>query len=169
MNNNLTINSIVRFIVLVLAQALVFNNINFLGTINPYPYILFIILYPVNNNRTLFIFLSFMLGLFVDLFSDSGGINAAACVTIAFIRPAVLKFAFGMIYEHQTIKFNNTEFGNRVIYFSILTIIHHFILFVMEIFNISNIILILQKTLFSSIFTIILCVLISVLFSNKER
>lgn len=169
MNNTLTINSIVRFIVLVLAQALVFNNINFLGSINPYPYILFVLLYPVNNNRTLFIFLSFMLGLFVDLFSDSGGVNAAACVTIAYIRPAVLKFAFGMIYEHQTIKFSNTEFGNRVIYFSILTFVHHLILFVMEVFNISNIILILQKTLFSGIFTIILCVLISVLFSNKER
>lgn len=168
MNNSLTINSILRFIVLILAQALVFNNINFMGSVNPYPYILFILLFPVNNNRTLFIFLSFMLGLFVDIFSDSGGVNAAACVTIAFIRPAVLKFAFGMIYEHQIIKFNNTEFGNRVIYFSILTFIHHLIVFTMEVFNISSIILILQKTLFSGIFTILLCVLISILFSNKD-
>lgn len=169
MNSSLNINSILRFVVLILAQAVVFNNINFFGFINPYPYILFILLYPVNNNRTLFIFLSFMLGLFVDLFSDSGGINAAACVTIAFIRPAVLKFTFGMIYEHQTIRFGNTEFGNRVIYFTILTTIHHLILFSMEVFNLWNIILILQKTLFSGIFTIILCVLISVLFSNRER
>ncbi len=140
-----------------------------MGYINPYPYILFILLFPVNNNRTLFLFLSFMLGLFVDIFSDSGGVNAAACVTIAFIRPAVLKFTFGMIYEHQNIKFNNTEFGNRIIYFSILTVIHHFVMFLLEVFNISNIILILQKTLFSSIFTIILCILISILFSNKQR
>ncbi len=110
-----------------------------------------------------------MLGLFVDIFSDSGGVHAAACVTIAFVRPTVLKFAFGMMYEHQSIKFSNTEFGNRVIYFSILIFIHHFIMFTMEIFNISNIILILQKTLFSSIFTIILCVLISILFSNKQQ
>ena len=167
--NSLNFNSIVRFVVLILAQVLIFNNINFLGYINPYPYILFILLFPVNNNRLLFIFMSFMLGLFVDIFSDSGGVNAAACVTIAFIRPAVLKFAFGMIYEHQNIKFNNTEFGNRLIYFSILTLIHHFIMFSLEIFNISNIILILEKTLFSSIFTIILCVLISVLFSSKQR
>ncbi|MCD2260253.1 rod shape-determining protein MreD [Psychroserpens luteolus] len=166
---SLNFNSIIRFVVLVLVQALLFNNINFLGNINPYPYILFILLFPVNNNRSLFIFMSFMLGLFVDIFSDSGGVHAASCVTIAFIRPAVLKFAFGMVYEHQNMKFNNTEFGNRLIYFSILIAIHHFIMFTMEIFNISNIILILQKTLFSSIFTIILCVLISVLFSNKQR
>nr|WP_298902390.1 rod shape-determining protein MreD [uncultured Psychroserpens sp.] len=167
--NSLNFNSIVRFVVLILAQVLIFSNINFMGYINPYPYVLFILLFPVNNNRLLFIFMSFMLGLFVDIFSDSGGVNAAACVTIAFIRPAVLKFAFGMIYEHQSIKFNNTEFGNRLIYFSILIVIHHFIMFSLEIFNISNIILILEKTLFSSIFTIILCVLISVLFSSKQR
>jgi cell shape-determining protein MreD len=140
-----------------------------MGAINPYPYILFIILYPANNNRTLFIFLSFILGLMVDIFSNSGGIHAAACVTIAFIRPSVLKFAFGMVYEHQTIKFNNTEFGNRITYFSILIVIHHLIMFSLEIFNISNVLLVLQKTLFSSIFTIILCTLISVLFSNKQR
>ncbi|YCO53918.1 rod shape-determining protein MreD [Psychroserpens sp. MEBiC05023] len=167
--NSLTLNSIVRFFALILIQVLICNHINFLGSINPFPYILFIILYPANNNRTLFIFLSFMLGLFVDIFSDSGGVNAAASVTIAFIRPAVLKFAFGMMYEHQSIKFSNTEFGNRIIYFSILIFIHHLIMFTMEIFNISNIILILQKTLFSSIFTIILCILISILFSNKQQ
>ena len=167
--NSLNLNSIIRFVVLVLAQALLFNNINFIGYVNPYPYVLFILLFPVNNNRTLFIFLSFMLGLFVDLFSDSGGVHAAACVTIAFIRPPILKFAFGMVYEHQNIKFNNTEFGNRVIYFSILIAIHHFIMFLLEIFNISNIILVFQKTLFSGTFTLILCILISILFSNKQR
>ena len=167
--NSVNLNSIIRFVVLILAQALVFNYINFMGSINPYPYILFIILFPVNNNRTLFIFLSFMLGLFLDIFSDSGGVHASACITIAFIRPAVLKFAFGMIYEHQSIKFNNTEFGNRVIYFSILIVIHHLMMFLLEIFNMSNIILVFQKTLFSSIFTLTLCVLISVLFSNKQQ
>ena len=167
--NSLSINSIIRFVVLILAQALIFNHINFFGSVNPYPYILFILLFPVNNNRTLFIFLSFMLGLFMDLFSDSGGVHAAACVTIAFIRPPILKFAFGMIYEHQNIKFNNTEFGNRVIYFLIMIILHHLILFSLEVFNISNILLILKKTLFSSVFTLMLCILISVLFSNKQR
>jgi len=154
---------------LVLVQVLVFNNINFLGYINPYAYIIFIILFPVKNNRTLFIFLSFLLGLCVDLFSDSGGVNAGACVFIAFIRPPVLKFSFGMIYEHQTVKFAQTELGNRLIYFAILIVIHHFVMFSLEIFNMSDIILILQKTLFSSIFTILLCLLITVLFSKKPR
>ncbi|VAV83235.1 Rod shape-determining protein MreD [hydrothermal vent metagenome] len=168
MNNAITIN-IARFIILILLQVLVLNNINFLGYINPYIYILFIILYPIKNNRLLFIFLSFLLGLTVDLFLDSGGVHAAACVTIAYIRPVLLKFSFGTIYDYQTIKFSTTEFGQRLTYFSIIIFIHHLILFSLEIFNSSRIILILKKTLFSSIFTIILCLLITILFSRKNK
>lgn len=168
MNNVITTNS-VRFIVLVLAQALVLNNINFLGYINPYIYILFIILFPIKNNRMLFVFLGFLLGLSVDLFLDSGGVHAAACVTIAYIRPLILKFSFGMIYEHQTIKFSSTEFGQRLTYFSIIIFIHHLLLFALEIFNTSKVLLILKKSLFSGIFTIILCLLITVLFSSRRK
>ena len=168
MNNALSIN-IVRFIALVLIQALVLNHINFLGYINPYIYILFIILFPIKNNRLLFIFIAFLLGLTVDLFSDSGGVHAAASVTIAYIRPVILKFSFGAIYEHQTIKFSNTELGQRLTYFLIIILVHHLVLFSLEIFNSSKIILILKKSLFSSIFTLILCLLITILFSKKPK
>lgn len=168
MNNIIFINSI-RFIVLILIQALVLNNINFLGYINPYIYVLFVLLYPIKNNRMLFIFLSFLLGLTLDMFLDSGGVNAAASVTIAYIRPLFLKFSFGASYEHQTVKFSNTEFGQRFTYISFLVLIHHLILFSLEIFNVSQILLILKKTLFSSIFTILLCLIIKILFSRKSK
>lgn len=167
--NSVTFYSVLRFVILVLIQGLVLNHINFLGYINPYPYILFIALFPINNNRTLFIFFSFLLGLSVDFFTDTGGIHAAACVTIAYIRPPILKFSFGTIYDNQTIKFNQIEVGNRMVYFSIIVAIHHLILFTLEVFNTSDIILILKKTLFSSIFTIILCTLLSILFSPKRK
>lgn len=167
--NNIIFQNIARFILLVLVQVIVLNNINFMGFINPYIYILFIILFPIKNNRMLFIFLGFLLGLTVDLFLDSGGIHAAACVTIAYARPVVLKFAFGMMYEHQTVKIESTEFSQRMVYFSVLTVIHHLILFSLEVFNASKILLILQKTLFSSIFTVLLCLLLTIIFSKKGK
>ncbi|MBD3864622.1 rod shape-determining protein MreD [Olleya marilimosa] len=168
MNNLLSIHT-VRFVVLILLQVLLFSNINFLGYINPYIYILFIILYPVKNNRILFLFISFLMGLIIDIFMDSGGINATAALVVAFIRPAVLKFSFGAVYEHQALKFNNIDFGQRLTYIIILTFIHHFTYFLFEIFNISKIILVLQNTLFSSIFTITLCILITSIFSTKSK
>ena len=168
MNNVVSLN-IIRFIILALTQVLICNHINFLGYINPYIYILFIILYPLKNNRMLFIFLSFLLGLTVDLFLDSGGINAATALCIAYARPVILKFSFGMQYEHQTMKFNAVEFGSKFTYIAIMTILHHIILFYLEIFSASRILLVLQKTLFSSIFTIILCLLLSVIFSRENK
>lgn len=158
-----------RFIVLVLAQVLICNHINFLGYINPYIYILFVILYPLKNNRMLFIFLSFLIGLTVDMFLDSGGINAASSLCIAYARPVILKFSFGMQYEHQTMKFNAVEFGSKFTYIVLMTALHHLILFSLEIFSISRILLVFQKTLFSSIFTIILCVLITIIFSRESK
>ncbi|MFD0835234.1 rod shape-determining protein MreD [Mariniflexile aquimaris] len=167
--NNSVFTHTFRFILLVLLQVLLFNNINFLGYINPYIYLMFIALFPVKNNRAIIIFLSFLIGLSVDIFSDTGGIHAAACVFVAYIRPVILKFSFGMIYEHQTIKFNTVEFGEKLTYISILTAIHHFVLFYLEIFSISKITLILQKTLYSSIFTILLIILITIIFSKRTK
>ena len=167
--NNIIFTNIVRFIILVLFQALILNNINFLGYINPYIYVLFILLFPIKNNRLLFIFLSFLLGLSLDLFLDSGGVHAAASVTISYIRPQFLKLAFGAAYEHQTVKLSQTEFVQRLTYFTFLTVIHHLILFTLEVFNTSKTLLILQKTLFSSIFTIVLCLILTLLFSKKNR
>lgn len=167
--NSVISRNIVRFVILIIIQALVLNNINFLGYINPYIYILFIILFPITNNRMLFIFLSFLLGLTLDMFLDSGGLHAAACVTIAYLRPLFLKLAFGAAYEYQTVKLSQTEYGPRFTYFSFLIFIHHFIIFSLEIFNISQIILILKKTLFSGVFTLILCLILTVLFSSKSK
>lgn len=168
MNNAISINSI-RFFLLVLIQVLICNNINFIGYLNPYIYILFIILYPTKNNRILFIFLSFLIGLSIDLFSDSGGIHAAASVFIAYARPLFLRYSFGIQYENYTIKFETVNFGAKLSYIALLTLIHHIILFSLEIFSIDRIILIFQKTLFSSIFTILLCILITIIFSKKTR
>lgn len=167
--NSVLYTNITRFILLVILQVLVLNHINFLGYINPYVYILFILLFPIKNNRLMFLLLSFLLGLTIDIFSDSGGIHAAACVSIAYIRPVILKFCFGTIYEYQTIKFDTVDFAAMLIYIAIISVIHHFIIFSLEIFNISYIILTIQKTLFSTIFTIILCVLITIIFSRKTK
>ena len=81
MNSTLTIN-IIRFVALIILQILICNQLNFLGSLNPFVYVLFIILYPIGINRMNFIFISFLIGLFIDLFLDTGGAHAAATVCI---------------------------------------------------------------------------------------
>ena len=158
-----------RFIALLLVQVVVCNNINFLGYINPYIYIVFIFLFPIRDSRIVLLLVSFLLGMLVDMFSDSGGVHAAAAVTLAYARPLLLKMSFGMLYEHQSVKFSNTDIDSLITYVGLGTLLHHFILFSLEVFNITNILLILKKTLFSGIFTIILSILIIVLFSRNKK
>ncbi len=161
----------IQFITLILLQVFVCNKMGIPSGENyiPYIYVLFILLFPVNFNKSLFLFTSFLLGLSMDAFSSSGGVHAIACTTIAFIRPVILKFAFGTSYEFHTIKFSHTELGARVSYFSILILIHHVILFLLETFNFSFILYSLKHTLFSSIYTLVLSLLLLALFSKKKK
>ena len=167
--NNVIISNSLRFVVLLLLQVLLLNNINFLGYINPYLYVLFLILYPFNANQTLFLFLAFLLGLGVDIFEDSGGINAAACLVVAYVRPMLLRFSFGVSYDYQTVRFSNTQPGSRISYVALIVLIHHFVLFLLEFFNFAHFLLLLKKTLFSGLFTIILVFLSLSLFNRKTR
>lgn len=167
--NSKLFSNIARFVILVFLQVLILNNINFAGYINPYLYVLFILLYPFTGNQSLFLFLSFLLGLTVDIFEDSGGINAAACLLAAFVRPNLLRFSFGISYDHQNIRLSATPFGAKLSYIFLMVLIHHFVLFSLEMFSPNHILLILKKTIFSSIFTVTLTLLSLTLFSKKYR
>lgn len=167
-SNDIFIN-IVRFIVLVFLQVLILNNINLAGYINPYLYIIFILMYPLDGNKGLLIFLSFLLGLSIDIFEDSGGVHAAACAFIAYIRPVVLKYSFGVSYEYNSVKIRKADPMERFTYISSLVLMHHFIMFSLEIFSVDHIFLLLKSTLFSGIFSIILIIGTLVLFKKKAR
>jgi rod shape-determining protein MreD len=141
-------------------QIVIFNNMNFLGYISPFPYLLYIILYPVNSNRSGLLISSFLLGITMDMFCNSGGIHATACVILAYYRPYIFKFAFGLSYEYQTIKLNESLTPERFSFILVSVILHHIILFTLEAFQFKFIWDILLRTLFSSIFTIIISIII---------
>lgn len=167
-NNQIFINT-VRFFILMLLQVIVLNHINLLGYVNPYAYIIFILLFPFDGNKTLLILLSFLLGLCIDMFSDSGGVHAAACVLIGFLRPILLKFSFGVSYQYNAVKLNKVTFKERLLYIILMVFIHHFMLFSLEVFSLSHISLILKSTLFSGIFSTLLILCILLLFKRKEN
>lgn len=169
MQNNQIFINIVRFFILMLLQVIVLNHINLLGYVNPYTYIIFILLFPFDGNKTLLIFLSFLLGLWIDLFSDSGGVHAAACVLIGFLRPILLKFSFGVSYQYNAVKLNKVTFKERLLYIILMVFIHHFMMFSLEVFSLSHISLILKSTLFSGIFSTLLILCILLLFKRKEN
>jgi rod shape-determining protein MreD len=142
---------------------------NFLGYISPFPYILFIILYPVNGNKSGLVVASFLLGLIMDMFSNSGGIHATACLVLAYFRTSIFKFAFGLSYEYQTVKLNDIVTPERFSFILLSVVIHHFTLFLLEAFQFSFIFDILIRTALSSVFTLIICIIIIYLIKPNKR
>jgi len=161
--------NILRFVLLILVQVLIFNNLNFFGYINPMVYILFLYWYPIREKRALFILLSFLLGLMVDWFSDTMAIHAAATVTIAYLRPMIMRFCFGVNYEFQNFKLTNTTKAQQITFLALLIIVHHLIFFTLEIFSFENTLLILKKVFSIGMATIIICLLLSSLFSVSKE
>jgi len=164
---NSIIKNITSAIAFILVQCLILNNINFLNSVNPLLYIYLIIYYPIINKRTVFILFSFLYGLSIDIFTDSAAVHAAACVSLAYFRPIFLKLIFGMTYIHQVVKFRNIDIKQNLFYISSLTLFHHLILFFIEVFDSSKLILVFEKAVFTSIFTILLIILLNLFLKNK--
>ncbi len=159
MNSTLIIN-IFRFVLLLAMQVAVFNNINLFGQYDPYPYILFILLYPVNGNKAGLLLSSFLLGLMLDMFMNSGGAHAAACVTLAYLRPVFFKFSFGVSYEYQTVRINDRLSPERFSFLLISVVTHHLILYLLEVFRFSLALDILIRVLATTVFTLIISIII---------
>ena len=147
-----------RFIFLILFQVLILNNIQFNGYINPYLYIYFILLLPFETPRWLLLLSAFLLGLSIDAFTNTFGLNAAACVLMAFLRPFVISaISTGtefMIGHSPSLK--NQGFKWFAYYSITLILIHHFSLFYLEIFRFSEFFQTLLRVLLSSAFTLLL-------------
>ena len=91
-----SISSIVffRFIIIFLAQIIVFNNILIFG-VSADIYTVFLLIFPQNINKSLYYFLIFLFGIFLDSFSNSFGIITFSLLISAYLRKYILYFSFG--------------------------------------------------------------------------
>lgn len=161
--------NIIWFFLLVIIQVLIFNNINLFGYTNPLIYIVFVFYYPLQKEKGLFLFFSFLLGLSIDFFSNSGGINAAATLFIAFIRLNLLSFILGKTdFDYHLFNLRSISFGKAISFITLITLIHHFILFSLDYFSLNDFGSIIMKTITTSVFTIHIILVGIVLFTKKK-
>ena len=163
------IKNIIWFFILVIMQVLIFNNINLFGYTNPLVYIIFIFYYPLQKEKGVFLFLSFLLGLSIDFFSNSGGINAAATLFIAFIRLPLLSFILGKSdFDYHLFDLRSISFGKALSFIILMTLSHHFIVFSLDYFSLNEFMPVITKTLITSLFSVFL-ILIGIFLFTKKR
>lgn len=164
--------NLVRFIVLVFIQVFLLKNITVYNLSTPFLYILFILLLPFEIPNPLLFLLAFILGITVDAFYDTPGLHAAACSVLALVRILFISITVqkdGFDNEPEP-TLSIMGFRWFFTYAAVLTLFHHFFLFLFEAFSFSELGFVLGRLILSSIFTVFLILLSGLLFfRRKER
>ena len=159
----------ILLILLPLLQVSIFNNVNLLGYINPYFYIIFVFVFPFNKNKSSLLISSFILGLFIDILTNDGGIHAFSIVFIAYFRIVLLQILSNKNDDDiEQINTKDLSFVVLFLWVSILTFLHHFLVFSLEQFSFVEFGRLLLKTFLSSILSIVLIIFGLQLFLKKK-
>lgn len=164
------IKNTVRFLFLVLFQVLILNNIQLSGYLNPFLYVLFILMLPFSTPKWLVLIFSFAIGISVDMFSNTGGLHAAASVLLGFLRMPILKLisprdGYDAIQNPTVQQFG---FGWFLSYAGVLIFAHHCTLFYLETFHFAGFFSTLFRVILSSLFTLTLAFISQFFFSNPK-
>ncbi|HVN59008.1 MAG TPA: rod shape-determining protein MreD [Bacteroidales bacterium] len=160
------INSVFRygiiFIILILLQVLLLGNINFGGFINPYVYVMFIMLLPVEMPEWIILIISFFTGLVMDFFSGTTGMNTGATVAAGFVRPYILRIISPRDGYEPGASPSMLVYGFRwfLLYSLLVVSVHHFILFFLEVFRFTDFFRTLLRIILSTAFTVSFILLI---------
>ncbi|MFN8406384.1 MAG: rod shape-determining protein MreD [Sphingobacteriaceae bacterium] len=170
--SNIFTRNLVRFIVLILIQVFLLQNVGYYNLAIPFLYILFILLLPIKIPNWLLFMLSFCSGFVIDIFYDTLGLHAAACTVMALARILFITLTLQQDkYESGQIpSLGNMGLRWFFFYATTLTFIHHTVLFLFEAFRLSDILYTLLRTIASSILTIVLILVYEcIFFHRKER
>ncbi len=163
------IQNILRWILLMAIQILVFNNIYIGGVYNPFIYVLIILSLPIEASALVTLLIGFFTGFILDVFSHTYGLHTMAFTLFGFLRPIVLRlvaprdgYAFG-----SNANVLDMQLGRYSAYALLLIFSHHLLLFVLEGFSGGSVGSITMKVLVNTFLTFIV-VLVSQSFTRKR-
>lgn len=151
------ITEIRRLLLIFALQVLLFDHLHIGSWGLVMMYILFLINLPARIPRRAEMIIGFMVGMMMDVWHASLGIHIAACVALTFVRPLLLN---NTVQDVERIKDNlSSQNIGRAEYIKcavILTVLHHFIVFSLETWNIQFWWMVLLQTLISSVMTLVI-------------
>lgn len=149
---------ILLFIILIPAQAVIFNNLILFNVALPLVFIYLIISLPVTLSSNWAMTIAFFTGLTIDIFSDTPGMNALACTILAFARKPIYHLYMSYDDDLSGMRPSIATMGPAAYFKYMLTMVfvYCFIVFAIEAFQFFNFRLLLLRTIFSTIFTFII-------------
>lgn len=150
-----TLYKIFWFIGLVLLQVLILNHIHILGIATPFLYIYFIIKLSSGVSRNVVMLWAFLLGIIIDIFSNTPGMNAAACVFLAFVRPTLLRlFTPRDLLDSIVPSLKSLGFSSFFKYTIVCVVVQLTVLLTIEFFSFTSLWMLLLRIIACSVLTI---------------
>jgi hypothetical protein len=169
--NTITPQQIVLFVVYLLYQGMILQNVVVYHTAFCYLYVLYLILLPVEANPMALMGIGFLMGLAVDMFYESAGLHAFASVMIMYVRNYWLNSLTPQGgYDSNSVPslaMNGVQWF--LVYAVPLIFLHHSLLFFMEVGGFGMFWYTLWKVLTSTIFTTVVILIAQFLFPGRRR
>ena len=148
-----------RYIIVMLLQILLFDQLQLWGACHPYIYVLCLLMMPITLPHSADMIIGAVVGLIMDVFCNSMGVHTASCIFLMFVRPYLL----GAIINdkdrlNEQISLRTVGMEAFIKYTVILVLIHHLTVFSLAAWSWSHIGFVLLETLISSIVTILIII-----------
>ncbi|WP_417428113.1 rod shape-determining protein MreD [Halpernia sp.] len=167
MNSRSIFTDIILIISLAAIQIFVLLRMPLFGKYIPVLYPVFVLFYPFFRNRFVFLSLSFLLGLIIDISLGTWGINAFATVTIAYFRTLIFRRTTETSTDFFSfLTLNWTQFS-LFIFLSIF--IHQFLVQYLEFFKLSRLLEVFINVLMTSIISFVFIFIYALVFRIKQK
>lgn len=168
MNSQTVIRLVLTFVIYLILQIVVIRNFVLFDVAFCFIYIACILLLPNEIASTWVILIAFLIGLLVDIFYNTAGVHASACVLVGFARSYIIKFLFPTKGLDTEIVITLQDMGGErfVRYVAILTFLHHTMLFFVEAGSFQFFLITLLKVICSVLFTTFMIVILQYVRGN---
>lgn len=142
------------FVGLALLQVLILNNVHIGGIATPFLYVYFILKFASGTSRNELMLWGFFLGLTIDIFSNTPGMNAAATTLLAFLRPVLLRlFMPRDLLDSIVPSFGAMGVAPFLKFVVVSVFVHHLALLTIEFFSFTSLPLLLLRVAACTLFT----------------
>ena len=161
----------IRFSLLIIVQIFLLNNVLFSGLLNPYLYVYFLIVLPVDFSPNIGLFVAFAMGIIIDMFSQTMGMHTISAVFLAYARPYILRYMAPRDgYEFsRNVSIKQMGWLWFLTFSGLMVFLHHFVLFFIESFRMSGLGYTMLKAVGSSLLTLTLIIIVQLLFTRSPK
>ena len=148
-----------RYLLVMLLQVLLFDQLQLWGACHPYIYVLCLLMMPITLPHNVDMLIGAFAGFIMDIFCNSLGVHMAACILLMYIRPYLIGFIVNDKDRlNEQISLHAIGMEALLKYTVIMVLIHHLTVFSLAAWSWSHMGFVLLETIVSSTITILLVI-----------